>query len=181
MDLFGRRPHSPSGAPSPGRRRFLRSGVELGATLWLASALPGCSGRPDQAYEPWTFPSSDGSTELGLVHAALLAASPHNTQPWWFRVAPGSVELFHDEARSLGAMDGLGREAFIGLGCAIENAWIAAAHVGAAAALAVLPEGVGSGPVARIGVGAATGAATGAGGARALYDAIAVRHTNRGP
>ena len=57
----------------------------------------------------------------GLVRAGILAASPHNTQPWRFRVSPTRVELYADPARSLGAFDPYLREMHIGLGCAVEN------------------------------------------------------------
>ena len=51
----------------------------------------------------------------------MLAASPHNTQPWIFEVGDDTIDVFLDDSRTTGAVDPLGREQHIGLGCALEN------------------------------------------------------------
>jgi hypothetical protein len=84
---------------------------------------------------------------LALVRAAILAASPHNTQPWLFRVSARRVELLADPARGLGDFDPYGREKYLGLGCALENMLLAARVAGFAVDLQVEPgrlEGVAS-------------------------------------
>lgn len=58
---------------------------------------------------------------LGALGAAILAANPHNTQPWLFHVTASSVALFADRTRQMAAMDPLRREHHVGLGCAPEN------------------------------------------------------------
>jgi nitroreductase len=63
---------------------------------------------------------------LVLVKAAILAANPHNTQPWLFKVSESRIEIFSDSRRNLGTMDVYMREMHIGLGCAIENMLLAA-------------------------------------------------------
>ena len=55
------------------------------------------------------------------MRAGILAANPHNTQPWLFQVGASRIELFADTRRNLGAFDPYLREMHIGLGCALEN------------------------------------------------------------
>ena len=75
------------------------------------------------AFEPWTEwrgvtgVSGTGDPRMALVANAILAASPHNTQPWIFRPGPGRLELHADLARNLGALDPFLRELYMGLGC----------------------------------------------------------------
>jgi nitroreductase len=67
---------------------------------------------------------------LALVRAAILAASPHNTQPWLFKVTNSSIELYIDTNRNVGALDPYLREEHIGMGCALKNLMLAAAARG---------------------------------------------------
>lgn len=79
------------------------------------------------AYEPWESWKTDPlSFPLATIQMAILAANPHNTQPWLFKVNQESVELFADRQRHLGSFDPYRREMQIGLGCAIENLTLAA-------------------------------------------------------
>jgi hypothetical protein len=64
------------------------------------------------------------------VRAAILAASPHNTQPWLFKVAGSIIELYIDTGRNVGPLDPYLREEHIGMGCALENLLLAAAADG---------------------------------------------------
>ena len=93
------------------------------------------------AYAPWQLwnaPQLHG-TPLALVAAAVLAANPHDTQPWLFRAREDGVDVYADLSRNLGAMDAYVREMHLGLGCAIQNALLAAAPNGYAAELEVMP------------------------------------------
>ena len=102
------------------------------------------AGRPlpeGDAYAPWRLyndPSIRG-TPLALVAAGVLAANPHDTQPWLFGVSAASIEIFADTSRNLGAMDAYLREMHLGLGCAIENMVLAAVTNGYAAEVEAAP------------------------------------------
>ncbi len=63
-----------------------------------------------------------------LVGWAIIAANSHNVQPWRFRVYPknNAIALLVDKKGVLPASDKKGREAFISLGCALENLLTAA-------------------------------------------------------
>ncbi|MCA9631718.1 MAG: hypothetical protein KC766_28875 [Myxococcales bacterium] len=148
-------------------------GVVLGAGLAACGAYPAETG---DAYSPWVFPRAGESLEEGLIHAALLASSPHNTQPWTFAYGPKRVSFFVDDSRSLGAMDSLARERHIGLGCAVENLVVAAAARGFAARVDWLPDSATPSWVADVTLTESASAST----SDALYGAISRRHTNRG-
>jgi hypothetical protein len=128
------------------------------------------------AYEPWRRWRSDASDgTLGLVRAAVLAANPHNSQPWLFRVTESQIDLFADPARNIGAIDPYRREMYIGLGCALENLLLAADARGYAWRLSLTPDRANPAHAARIGL------APGRAATSELYGAIPRRHTNRGP
>lgn len=126
------------------------------------------------AYDPWTN-WRDDTTPLGTVAAAILAANPHNTQPWMFHVTAGAVEMFTDPARRTGVLDALDREHHIGLGCALENLVLAASSRGLRPTVTLLPDASDPTHVATVSF---TDAPT---SVSDLHDAIDRRHTNRGP
>src|SRR6185295_17648561 len=115
------------------RRTILRLGAGAlvaggAAAAWRAWDQGVFSTGQGPAYEPWnTWNGAAPRSELRLVHAAILSANPHNTQPWRFRVRAESIELFADPARNIGAIDPFRREMHMGLGCALENLLQAAA------------------------------------------------------
>ena len=126
------------------------------------------------AYDPWTNWRND-PTSLGTVAAAILAANPHNTQPWIFHVTADSIELFTDPSRRAGTLDALEREHHIGLGCALENLVLAAVARGFQPTVMLLPDASDATHVATVRLAAGTKVAS------TLHDAIGDRHTNRGP
>lgn len=75
-----------------------------------------------------------------LIQYAVLAPSSHNTQPWYFRVAGDFICLYADRTRSLAVNDPDDRELTISCGCAVMNVRIAAAHVGLAVQVKILPD-----------------------------------------
>ena len=155
------------------RRDLLISG--FGSTsLWLGL---GCrwQARVGDAYAPWDFDPSGERPEVGAAMAAILAANPHNSQPWLFRIEPGFIDLFADLGQSLGAMDPAHREMHIGLGCAVENLSVAARALGRAAAVTLMPDPSDETHVAHVALTEAAPEPS------ALFDAIPLRHTNRGP
>lgn len=129
------------------------------------------TGKAFDAWRHWRYDPGP----RGAIAAAVLAASPHNTQPWWFRADHDHIEVWADPARRMGSVDPYSREMHLGLGCALENLMIAARARGLGPRLIPLPDPDRPLLVARVDLH---------GGARQsspLYEAIAHRHTNRGP
>ena len=114
------------------------------------------------------------------MRAAILAASPHNTQPWLFKVTDSSVDLYLDSRRYPGALDPYLREEHIGMGCALENLMLAAPANGYAASATLLPGKLTqSAAYPERELVAQVGLAPGQKQHSELYDAIPHRHTNR--
>ncbi|MEO8695942.1 MAG: hypothetical protein ABI658_20645 [Acidimicrobiales bacterium] len=126
------------------------------------------------AYDPW-MNWRDDPTSLGTVAAAILAANPHNTQPWMFHVTADTVDMFTDPARRTGVLDALNREHHIGLGCALENLVLAASARGLLPTVTLLPDASNPTHVATVSFADAPREVSN------LYDAIDRRHSNRGP
>src|SRR5512141_223965 len=62
------------------------------------------------AYEAWRTWNPGGGGPMHAVHAAVLAASPHNTQPWLFRVTDDRIDLLADRERNIGTIDPFRRD-----------------------------------------------------------------------
>jgi nitroreductase len=168
------------------RRDFLNgagvvTALVAGGGVWRAYEQGVFSVGEGPAYElwkDWRNGANDGP--LSLVRAAILAASPHNTQPWLFRITQSSIELHIDTGRNVGALDPYLREARIGMGCALENLMLAARANGYAASATLNSGKLGRIPpepkpklVARVTL------AAGKREEAELYNAIPWRHTNR--
>lgn len=160
------------------RRDFLVEGaaaLPAGGVLWMGGCGYYPAGR-GPAYEPWNFPDESLPDRLQLVHAGLLAANPHNTQPWWFHVPddePDVFELWADMDRTIGAVDPLLREMNVGFGCAIENMVVCGRAIGRPLSVEVDPDPEAADLVARMTLGRSTPVPD------ELYEAIGTRHTNR--
>ena len=120
------------------RRRFLRglgtvTIVVLGGTVWYADEEGAFSQGRGPAFAPWSDWNQPQTGMLALVRAGILAASPHNTQPWLFSVHDNQIEVFADTSRNTGGLDPFLRELHIGMGCALENMDIASHTAGYAA------------------------------------------------
>jgi hypothetical protein len=177
----------------PLRSQSRRKALELGGALsfvlaggLLRSADAEGKALPSgDAYAPWTLwndPSLRG-TPFALVAAAVLAANPHDTQPWLFRVGDDRIDLLPDFSRNLGAMDPYLREMHLGLGCALENMTVAAGPNGFDVEIETASGSL-TGPAERGGPATVTTLRL---KPRAAvepddrYPAIALRHTNRYP
>lgn len=156
----------------------------VGGGVWRAWDQGVFSTGKGPAYQPWKDWRSEASEgPLALVRAAILAASPHNTQPWLFKVSSSAIELHIDTRRNVGALDPYLREEHIGMGCALENLLLAAAANGYAATvttisgkLAPIPAEPKPQLLARVDL-----TTPGAREESELYEAIPYRHTNRSP
>ena len=169
------------------RRTFLKGAgivtvLVAGGGVWRAWDQGVFSVGQGPAYEPWKNWHSVTNGPLGLVRAAILAASPHNTQPWLFKVGRSSIELFVDTARNTGALDPFLREQRIGLGCALENLMLAAGATGYKATPTLMPGKLtGTTPAPQPQLVARVELSPGAFQQSDLYDVIPRRHTNRNP
>ena len=155
----------------------------VGGAVWRASEEGVFSIGEGPAYAPWkTWRTDAAEGPLALVRAGILAANPHNTQPWLFQVSEQAVALYADTRRHLGSFDPFLREMHIGLGCALENMVLAATANGYLAQISYVGGMLGPIPEApEPHLAARIGLAPGAAQPDALYEAIPRRHTNRGP
>ena len=115
-----------------------------------------------------------------MLHAATLAPSMHNTQPWRFRVRwdIDTIELYADPDRILPRSDPHGRAVHIACGAALFNLRVAATAAGRRAVARLLPTPAEPMLLATVRLG---GLHHPDEADRELYAAIAARHTNRGP
>ncbi|MGV9672302.1 hypothetical protein ACWDPV_17180 [Gordonia sp. NPDC003504] len=127
-------------------------------------------------YDLWTQWQSERGVG-GIVAAGVLAANPHNIQPWTFVVGTDSIDLYADPTRAMPIMDSDGRERMVGFGCAIENMAIAARARGLVAEVTPLPD-ANAGHIAHLALQPGVVPST---QDRALAEAIGLRHSNRGP
>jgi hypothetical protein len=170
------------------RRSFLQgAGVVIvavvGGGVWRAYDQGVFSTGQGPAYQPWKdWRNNSEKGALALVRAAILAASPHNTQPWLFKVSSSSIELYIDTKRNVGALDPYLREEHIGMGCALENLTLAAAANGYATTVTLLPGKLGPIPAEpRPELLVRVDLTSGKREETELYEAIPQRHTNRSP
>jgi len=112
------------------------------------------------------------------VAAATRAPSVHNTQPWRFRIADGTIELYADRERTLRILDPEGRQLTLSCGAALGFLRTALRGAGLDSSVDPLPEGSGSDLLARVTV---TSGSESSEQERSLAAAIATRHTQRTP
>jgi hypothetical protein len=146
-----------------------------GGGVWRAADQGVFSTGQGPANEPWDDWRSAAKGPLDLVRAAILAANPHNSQPWLFHVTQMQIDLFSDRRRNLGTVDPFRIEMHIGLGCALENLLLAAAANGYTTQVTLSPDASDETLVARIGLAPRSAPVS------ALYPMIPLRHTNRYP
>src|SRR5262245_31742353 len=167
------------------RRRAVIAGglgvalAALGYRAWDRGVLTGTTGP---AYTPWDeWLGSEGDGNQRPLHAGILAASPHNTQPWLFSVSARTIAVYADRARHLGTFDPFRREMHLGLGCAIENFVLAARAFGIATEVQPVPGRLEHSPGQPPVLAASIALGTSQPAADVLFDTIPRRHTNRGP
>lgn len=126
-------------------------------------------------------PTLDTAAAEALVAAATAAPSIHNTQPWRFRLDPGSrtVEVHAAWERALPLADPDGRALHLSVGAAVFNLRVAAAHLGWEPVLRLLPTPSDPGHLATVRL--AGPPCTGVTSGPDLYPSIARRHSSRMP
>jgi len=98
--------------------------------------------RRPELHDPATLAADGADAALARLAAyATLAPSPHNTQPWRFRVAGGSLTILPDPSRALPAADPRRRALAISLGCSAASVLVAAAAAGLAMTPELTPDG----------------------------------------
>ena len=130
--------------------------------------------RSSEPYEAW----SDLRQRPGLraiVAAGVLAANPHDSQPWKFRVGNNVIDVHLDLGRALGPVDPFLRQMQIGIGCALENLVVSATAHGLSGSAALFPNPGDATLAARLVLTSGDAAPS------AHVDMIHRRHTNRGP
>jgi nitroreductase len=160
------------------RRALLKAAgaaaVVAASGVGVRAFTTGLVGGDDRAFELWRQWQSGALDQTSLLlAAAVLAASPHNSQPWQLVVGASTIEVHLDPTRALGPVDPFLRQMWLGAGCAIENMVVAAQGRGLAL---TLDSSAGTSPTlaARARLGGAAPVE------RRHFDAIGRRHTNRG-
>jgi hypothetical protein len=150
----------------------------LGYRVWDRGVLQGASGAP---YEPWD--RWRGGVVEGIARplsAAILAANPHDTQPWLFELGDDSITVYADRIRNLGSFDPFRREMQLGIGAAIENLVRAAGVYGYTIYVRPVAGKLTDTPPDAPKAVAHITLDPGRPGRDVLYEAIPDRHTNRG-
>jgi len=130
--------------------------------------------RSDQPFEAWAEPRLERGLRA-VVSAGVLAANPHNSQPWKFRVGMDTIDVHLDPGRALGPVDPFLRQMHIGVGCALENLVVGATSQGLSGNAALFPNPSDATLAARL-------VLTSVNAPPSNHVAmISQRHTNRGP
>lgn len=157
------------------------SAVALSATL--LSCAYNHSASPASSPVPALKGAMGDDPGLRVLQYAVLAPSPHNTQPWLLKqTSAGELDLYIDRSRLLPLVDPFARQTHVSHGCLIELMEIASRQFGDDLNVTYFPAGQYAGdpipevPVARFSF---TGSAIAA--RDPLFAAIPLRHTNRMP
>ena len=152
-----------------------------GSAIGRGTGASGAEGE-GPAYAPWrNWEGGPGDGRLRPLRAAILAANPHDTQPWGFVVRPDAIEVFADRSRNLGSFDPFRREMHLGVGAGIENLAVAARAFGMSVAVEPSQGRLALAPDDKPFRAARVVLSSGHEAPDDLFAAIPRRHTNRGP
>ncbi|MCC7374388.1 MAG: hypothetical protein IT581_07015 [Verrucomicrobiales bacterium] len=128
--------------------------------------------------QPDLFPAEGFASDRleFLLGYAVLAPSPHNTQPWLFRINFSDIEIFADPRRALPMADPHRREQIIACGCALYNLRLAAQYFGQGYSVDPFPDPQQPNLLARFTLRGPTETAS---EDIVLFQAITARRTNR--
>ncbi len=127
------------------RREFIKiTTIGITGAILVPSLLSSCNSSSSSALEGWQGPASDQTDIRMLVLSyAILAANPHNKQPWIIDLkSPTEMDLYVDQTRLLPETDPPARQIHIGQGAFLENLVLAAQHYGYEAQIRYFPQGM---------------------------------------
>ncbi|HWA89532.1 MAG TPA: hypothetical protein VG889_05815 [Rhizomicrobium sp.] len=150
-----------------------------GYRAWDRGVFEPGEGPAFRPWDEWRGREDEGPKQT--LHAAILAANPHDTQPWAFSAHGASISVFADRTRNLGSFDPFRREMHLGVGCAIENLMRAASVYGYSMNVIVSGGRLEPKPHEKLVRAAHLWLDAGQPMRDELYEAIPHRHTNRGP
>jgi hypothetical protein len=116
-----------------------------------------------------------------LIRYAVLAPSSYNTQPWKFSVSGEGIAVYADYTRRLPVADPGNRELIMGVGAAIMNIRVAAAHFGLECQVDYNQTGDSERPLAFMRLSRPALLTAASRKLAQLFPAITKRHTNRNP
>lgn len=126
------------------RRKMIKV-IGLGAsTLAFGSTITACNTIGMGTDQPWNGPTEDEKDiRLKVLSYAILAANPHNIQPWVIHITGDrSFDLYVDSERLLPETDPYFRQIHIGQGTFLETVAIAASANGHEAKIQYFPDGM---------------------------------------
>jgi hypothetical protein len=126
------------------RRKFIKVMAGGSSVILIPSLLGACGDGDTEIWlDGWKGPMADETDIRWIVLSyAILAANPHNKQPWIVDLTrPGSLELYVDRQRLLPETDPPARQVHIGHGTFLENLELAAHQHGYRASIDYFPKG----------------------------------------
>jgi hypothetical protein len=133
----------------------------------------------DEQVFPW-YESTQEQFSF-LLRYGILAPSSHNTQPWKFALSDDGIAVYADYTRRLPVADPGNRELIMGVGAAIMNLRVAAAHFGFACTAEYNQSGDSERPLAFLRLSRQQALAAAERKLALLFPALTKRHTNRNP